>query len=107
MARHWAGKLVLGVMSISLCVGAGKAHARSAITDYEASKLTFDALTATPVYHHHRTAPHFYRHTYATSKHALAFAATAHHSAYVRNVSYRPKYIASASAHHHTRHRRT
>lgn len=103
MARNWVGRLALGIMGVGICLGASKAHARPAITDYEASKLTFDALTATPVYHH------------VASHHALSRHSTTHHTtlawgrhthAVVRNVAYRPHaHAKAASAHHH--HRRT
>ncbi|MFT8806926.1 MAG: hypothetical protein ABF859_00435 [Gluconobacter sp.] len=108
MARNWVGRIALGIMGVGICMGAGKAHARPAITDYEASKLTFDALTATPVYHR------------AVFHHALARRTTTHHMAVawnsshavVRNVAYRPHavahaHVAVASAHRHARVRRT
>ncbi|KXV37717.1 hypothetical protein AD939_00060 [Gluconobacter oxydans] len=70
--------------------------------------MTFDALTATPVYHH------------VVFHHALARRTTSHNTAVawnsshavVRNVAYRPHAIAHArvavaSAHHHARVRRT
>lgn len=108
MARNWVGRIALGIMGVGICMGAGKAYARPAITDYEASKLTFDALTATPVYHR------------AVFHHALARRTTSHNTAVawhsshamVRNVAYRPHAVSHArvtvaSAHHHTRIRRT
>lgn len=107
MARNWVGRIALGIMGVGICMGAGKAYARPAITDYEASKLTFDALTATPVYHravfHHALARRSTSHT------AVAWASS---HAMVRNVAYRPHAVSHArvtvaSAHHHARARRT
>ncbi|GAP24365.1 hypothetical protein [Gluconobacter japonicus] len=99
MARQWAGRIALGIMGVGLCMGAGKAHARAAITDFEASKLTFDALTATPVYH--RPVVHFARHS---ASHSMAWSG---HRAVIRNVAYRPHASVATAAHRHTRSRRT
>ncbi|MQR98823.1 hypothetical protein [Gluconobacter aidae] len=105
MARNWVGRIALGIMGVGICMGAGKAHARPAITDYEASKLTFDALTAAPVYHHV-----VFHHALAHRSSRTAVAWTRSH-AVVRNVAYRPhaahSRVAVASAHHHTHARRT
>lgn len=99
MARQWAGRIALGIMAVGLYMGAGKAHARAAITDFEASKLTFDALTATPVYH--RPVVHFVRHS---ASHSMAWSG---HRAVIRNVAYRPHASVARAAHRHTRSRRT
>lgn len=108
MTQNWVSRIALGIMGVGICMGAGKAYARPAITDYEASKLTFDALTATPVYHravfHHMLSRR-------TTAHNTAIAWSSSH-AMVRNVAYRPHAVSHsrvtvASAHHHTRARRT
>ncbi|EHH68336.1 hypothetical protein GMO_11060 [Gluconobacter morbifer G707] len=81
-------------------MGAGsKAHARPAITDYEASKLTLDALTATPVYHRPVIHRYFASRAHSSSRHMIA--SNAHH-AVVRNVSYRT-HVAVIHRHAHAR----
>ncbi|MCQ9154402.1 hypothetical protein [Acidomonas methanolica] len=117
--RRFSNSLV-AVLLVS--VGAGMsapAHAQRVLTDYEASKLTFDALTAPPVFHHHATFFHHHsRHASSASRMRFAQADNAHvtlvsarmhgksththssHQAMVHNVVYHPK-----AAHGHRRHR--
>lgn len=98
MARNLVGKMFLGVLGLGLCMS-GRAQAR-VITDWEASKLTLDALTATPVYHHPAM-----RHFASSHTSHSRIASNTHHTAAVRTVAYR--YHAHAgvtAAHHHTRH---
>ncbi|QDH26007.1 hypothetical protein D5366_10855 [Neokomagataea tanensis] len=103
MARRLLKAMVGGLSGVVVTFGAGHAIARPAITDYEASRLTLDALTAVPVYH--RPVMRVIHHRHET--HAVALAMNSHRpSAVVRSVSYRTH--AAAPAHHHAvKHRRT
>ncbi|WP_162993469.1 hypothetical protein [Asaia bogorensis] len=99
MRRLSGLKLAASVVAVGAAFASHGASARE-ITDWEASKLTLDALTATPVYHrpvttythHHSAAVHQVaaRHVSAPSRRAL-----------VHTVVYHAK--APASSKHHAR----
>lgn len=101
MRRLSVLKLVTSVVVAGAAFASSDAKARE-ITDWEASKLTLDALTATPVYH---------RPVVSHSHHAGAIhQAAAHHAAMpsrrslVHTVVYHAKAPVSGKAHHARRH---
>lgn len=99
MRRLSVVKLAASVIGAGFAFASHGASARE-ITDWEASKLTLDALTATPVYHRPATS---YTHHHGVSVHQVA----AHHSAtpsrraLVHTVVYHAK--APVSGKHHAR----
>jgi hypothetical protein len=68
--------ITAGISAVVAVVHANPAHAERIISDYEASKLTLESLTAVPVYHpvvHHAAAHHYAvatagRHTVVASR---------------------------------------
>lgn len=107
--QRMAARFALTVMG--LCVAGGAAEARAPITDYEASKLTLDALTATPVYHASHAS---YRHaSYRVARQETSHAAiqtsrmNGWHHVVLRTVAYRPHGSLAAAHPAHVRHRRT
>ncbi|WP_147151133.1 hypothetical protein [Neoasaia chiangmaiensis] len=102
--RHvWGSALAVLTLVAGLGVS-NQAHAQRVISDYEASKLTLDALTATPVYHRPVVHHVMYRpsHTRFAVTHGVAHGLS--RRALIHNVVYHPK-AASVSKHHHTRRR--
>ncbi|GAB6854017.1 hypothetical protein [Asaia astilbis] len=102
MRRLSVLKFATSFIAVGAAFASQGASARE-ITDWEASKLTLDALTATPVYH--RPASSHTRHT--TKLHQ----ASSHHHAVMpsrRSLVHTVVYHAKAPAHgkkaHHTRH---
>ncbi|WP_147092726.1 hypothetical protein [Swaminathania salitolerans] len=85
VVRRATPLITAGLVSAGLFFGAQGASARE-ITDLEASKLTLDALTATPVAHHvthhsHHSASHRHSaasHHQATSRHSLVHTVVYH-----------------------------
>ncbi|WP_025886159.1 hypothetical protein [Asaia prunellae] len=101
MRRLSVLKLVTSVVAAGASFASHSASARE-ITDWEASKLTLDALTATPVYHR-PAASH-------THRSVTIHQAAAHHAAMpsrhslVHTVVYHAKAPVSSKAHHVRRH---
>lgn len=99
MRRLSVIRLAASVITAGIAFASQGASARE-ITDWEASKLTLDALTATPVYHRSVTT---YTHRHSAAVHTVA----AHHSvapsrrALVHTVVYHAK--APVSSKHHAR----
>ncbi|MXV44269.1 hypothetical protein GS501_04285 [Saccharibacter sp. 17.LH.SD] len=81
------------------------AHADRVLTDYEARKLTFSALIAPPVRHHHVARSYLARlHSHASHPVRLASNRVAHHGMVVRNVTYRGHVVSPHSRNTHHRH---
>lgn len=88
------GALALTALGVGLVTTSSSARAERIISDLEASKLTFAALTAPPppVVHHVRHV------AVAKSSHRVVLAAAQHGKAHsmVRLVSYHPAHAVSA-----------
>ncbi|WP_336947197.1 hypothetical protein [Asaia sp. HN010] len=101
MRRLTVLKLVTTVIAGGAAFASHGASARE-ITDWEASKLTLDALTATPVYH--RTVTSHSHHSAAIHQAAAHHAAMPSRRSLVHTVVYHSKAPATGKAHHARRH---
>ncbi|MDF7674613.1 hypothetical protein PT277_04425 [Acetobacteraceae bacterium ESL0709] len=93
--RLWKGFALVGVVSAPLLVGSFAKAAPREITEYEARKLTFAALTATPVFHHYR--PH-------SAKSSYAMASRKTRTSTVRTVAYHGHVVTRHVRNRHQRH---
>ncbi|RUT26171.1 hypothetical protein C0V97_07255 [Asaia sp. W19] len=101
MRRLSVLKLATSVIAAGAAFASHGASARE-ITDWEASKLTLDALTATPVYH--RPAVSHSHHGATVHQVASHRSVGQSRSALVHTVVYHAKAPASAKGHHARRH---
>lgn len=92
--KHSRFTLLLGIGAAVLLFRSPSAHAQHVVTDYEASKLTFAALTASPPPVHHR---HMVKNKSGKSLYRqVSYNTTSHSSGVkgnrlVRRVSYKHK----------------
>lgn len=94
-SRLWKGLVLAAIAGAPLLIGSVAKAAPREITEFEARKLTFSALTATPVIHHYRS--HAVKKSYA-----LASRKTS--SMTLRNVSYRGRVVTRHKRNRHQRH---
>ncbi|GAN53372.1 hypothetical protein [Tanticharoenia sakaeratensis] len=96
---------VLGAMIGAAALTAPAAHAQRVISDYEASKLTLDALTSVPVVHHvtyHRVTRVASRHGVSSHEAVISRHALIHQVAYHPHAAVRTVAVHRASHRHHT-----
>ncbi|AOX16882.1 hypothetical protein [Kozakia baliensis] len=101
--RRQLGFKLTGTVLLAGLGFSSQAHAARVISDYEASKLTLDALTATPVYHRPVVRHVAYRH--AATHHDIYAMNRSHglsRHALVHTVVYHPH---TSLAHHYNRRR--